>query len=535
MGNKILKNHNINKGSSPKITELQQDTASALEVILVYPHDLTRNWILPYSHYILSTALKNIGIPSKIYGSDDKNLHADIITPQSRFKIFGLWSYYESLPDMVDLCNKIKHWNPNSSFVVLWWQWTIDADSRKYALNSGIDAINIGHAQPFIDFMKKIDESKVRTRAYAFEATKQLLATLQNPDVKKWKFPYFESFPLLWWKGKEEWGQEYATIHIPHYLNCPNACDFCSQMKTSWTQISDGIVQKLKKISLPIETLSFEWPTFEWKLVESFRKMMEAVEEKQGYKPNTSIVMDSKQFQEKNYKHTMILLEEFNAKKVHIGINSIDWETASAVGRKNCGKVRTDEELQWEIAGVLKFVKETKIKDIKLDMLLTPFDTTTTIEKIIGFYKEILAINKTMEKNAWLYLSPLVPYPGSKLYDTNKDKISFTGYRQLGSSRMYDPTLRKYDEKMFGTKFLRYFSAPFITSNNTILTHKDDFRANYLRFLALTMTYQYLQWISKKEDMDILYPEYEADIGVNAVFDATVTQSVDLKPGLLYI
>ena len=64
--------------------------------------------------------------------------------------------------------------------------------------------------------------------------------------------------------------------------------------------------------------------------------------------PETHMVMDCKQFQNANISQTQELLQEFNTTSVHIGINTIDEETAKMVGRKNAGKTRTQEQLDEE-------------------------------------------------------------------------------------------------------------------------------------------------------------------------------------------
>jgi hypothetical protein len=115
-------------------------------------------------------------------------------------------------------------------------------------------------------------------------------------------------------------------------------------------------------------------------LVESFRKILNTIKDKQGFLPKSHIVMDSKQFQSGNISETVKILEEFNAQSIHVGVNAIDESVAEMIGRKDKGKIRTEQQLQEEIQGILEFAKtNTFVKDMKLDIILTPFDTLETI------------------------------------------------------------------------------------------------------------------------------------------------------------
>lgn len=514
----------------PRLQEVLRWKKKEVEAILIYPYD-GPDTRLPYSHWILSFGLKNLWIPNKAYPFHgwifyNEELVTTLMRSIGKFKIFLLGTYFETLPDMIELTKRIQQVDPENRFVIMGWQWTTDKDARQYALESWVDAINIGHASPFFRVMEWIHEEKQLTREILFEKAEWVLATLKHPNVPKGKFPEFSYFPLMWWpKEDNPWE---IVVDIPHYLDCPNNCDFCSQMKTGKTNVVESIIETCSMIKKDMHYLKFSWPTFEGKLVKSFRDILQSVEKKQWFKPKTGLTLDSKQFQNKNYEETLALLNEFSAISIQLGINAVNGEIAKEVGRNNNGKTRTSEELQEEIDNVLRFVREHNMPSVKIDMLITPFDTPESIEKIIKLHAETLKIQKETGKNIWMYLSPLVPYPGTKLYKRHKDKIDFRDYSQLGSQWSYDPTIWKYDEKLFWTTFLRYFSAPFMTANATLLTQKDEFRANYLEFLALSMTHQYLQWKKNKEDMDVLFPEYKDSEMVTAIFNAITTQSIDL-------
>ncbi len=513
--------------------KLARTTEKEIEIILLYPYDANLGeQQIPYSHAVLSYGLSEMWYSPKCYRFDkykhNDNLINNIREDIYKFKIFAIGWCFDHLPHIREFVSKLKIIDPEYRFIIWGGQRTIDPQATQYMLSSGVDAVNPGQAQPFFDAMKNIQHEKHVTRDIVFNHVKDLLATTQQPNVPWGKFPKFEQFPLMWWKSRdpEKWPNQ---INIPHYLNCPNNCHFCAQIKVGCPNLIESILRRFDNVKSKIHTVRFEGPTFEEPLVWSFRQIMKKIEDKQWFTPETEIIMDSKQFQKRHYDETLSLLKEFNAKYVHIGLNAIDHATAVAVGRNNHGKARTEQEIHEEISGILQFGKESEIPEIKLDMLLTPFDTEETLQKIIDLYKKILCIQKDTWKNIRMYLAPLVPYPGTALYKRHEDKIDFHNYAQLGSQINYDPSIRRYDEKLFGTKFLRKFQAPFMTAHTKILFQDDEAKENYLKFLALSMTFQYLQWKQSLDEMDILFPEYKDSQMVKAIFDAVKTQSIDLR------
>ncbi len=530
------------KSVSPKTSEITEYTQRDLQVIFLrFANSFTDPYI-PYSQQILKTWVIEMWIPvfsipfdrGYLKSAEVRNNLAAWLGADKSFQIFGLWVDYETVPELIALAETIKLGKPDWTFIIAWWQWTANEETRKYILDSWyIDAINIGHAQPFFGFLNNVKNSDIISRDILFKNSKWLLATSSEPIVPEWEFPHLSPFPLLpleVLKDPKTKGKKFQ-LRIPHYQNCPNQCDYCAQQKTKNSkQIFDNIIKTIEKTEFekPIDYVKFEWPTFEGSIVKTSKAILNTIQDKQWFMPSSHIVMDSKQFQKKNYNNTVSLLDEVNAMAVHLWINSVDWNTAFEVGRKNSGRVRTEEELQDEILWVLHFVKNSRILDFKIDILLSPFDAQSTIEKIIEVAKELLQIQKETNKKITLFLSPLIPYPWTELFTRHREKIDFTDYKQLWSSSLYDPTLRKEDDSLFGTQFLRKFSAPFFTSGSNYLTKKDKFREEYLQFLALSMTYQYLQWKTKLDEMDILYPEYKKDKWVIAIFNSIKTQSIEL-------
>lgn len=527
---------------SSKTAEVLEYTQKDLQVVFFHFANSFTDRYVPHSQKILKTGVEKIWIPvlsmpfagRHLKDAEFKKSLAEWLKSDNSFQVFGIWVDYETVPELITLAETIKLGKPDWTFVIAWWQWTASKETRKYLLDSWyIDAINIGHAQPFFDFINNVKKSDIISRDILFKSTRWLLATTSEPIVPKWEFPYLSPFPLLPLdvlrdpKTKEKIFQ----LRIPHYQNCPNKCDYCACQETKGSEeIFDNIIETINKSEFkhPINRVKFEWPTFEGSIVKTAKAILNTIKDKQWFMPYSRIVMDSKQFQKKNYDNTVSSLDAVNAESVHIWINSLDWATAYAVWRKNNGRVRTEEELQDEILWVINFVKNSKIMDFKIDVLLSPFDTQSTIEKIIRVAKELLQIQKDMDKKISLFLSPLIPYPWTPLFERNREKINFVDYKQLGSSILYDPALRKENDSLFGTKFLRKFSAPFLTLWNNYLTKKNKFKQEYLQFLALSMTYQYLQWKTTLDEMDITYPEYRKDKWVIAIFNAIKTQSIDL-------
>lgn len=527
---------------SSKASEIIEYTQKDLQVVLFHFSNSFEDDYIPYSQMILRTWVEKLWL-SLLSGPFDKRVLKYTESKESLAKNFEsdesfqlVWISvdYETIPELIELSKTIKSWKPEWTFIVAWGQWTASEDVRKYLFDSWyIDAINIWHAQPFFDFLSNAKNTEILSRDSLFENAKLLLATVSEISVPEWGFPRLSSLPLmLKYIEDKKTKQKKTQLRIPHYQNCPNHCDYCAQQKTKNSkEIFDSIIKAIeepKSKNVQIDYVRFEWPTFEGRIVETSKAILNAIKNNQWFMPSSQITMDSKQFQKENYDNTMSSLEEVNATSIHIWINSVDWNTASEVWRKNNGRVRTEEELQDEILWVLHFVENSKIDDFKIDMLLSPFDTESSIERIIDFNKKLLQIQKKTGKKIRLFLSPLIPYPWTPLFQRHKDKINFTDYSQLKSSSLYDPTLRKDDESLFGSQFLRKFSAPFFTSTSNYLTKKEPFKEEYLQFLALSMTYQYFQWKTTLAEMDILYPEYRKDKWVIAIFNAIKTQSNDL-------
>ena len=82
-------------------------------------------------------------------------------------------------------------------------------------------------------------------------------------------------------------------------------------------------------------------------------------------------------------------------------------------------------------------------------MLLTPFDTPTSIEKLISFYREVLIIAERKNINASMRFYPLIPYPDTQLHRRYKDNIEIKSYNQLAGLTVKDLSMRKFDEEKF--------------------------------------------------------------------------------------
>jgi hypothetical protein len=151
-------------------------------------------------------------------------------------------------------------------------------------------------------------------------------------------------------------------------------------------------------------------------------------------------------------------------------------------------------------------------------MLLSPFDTPAIIEKILSFFKEVLMISKERNIDAHMYLLPLIPYPETPLYERYKDYVDIKNYSQLAGISKQDLSVWKFDEETFGLKCQHHYLLGF--RKMLKLSQRDAHKVAYLNFLALSMSYQYLQGTKRFEDMDILYSEYRNDKQVKAIFRA---------------
>jgi hypothetical protein len=64
-------------------------------------------------------------------------------------------------------------------------QASIDRNARSYMLESGIDAINVKHAQPFFDFLHKLRSSETIDRDVAFNSARDILAIKEQQEVSE--------------------------------------------------------------------------------------------------------------------------------------------------------------------------------------------------------------------------------------------------------------------------------------------------------------------------------------------------------------
>lgn len=499
-------------------------TKKKLEVILVYPAWL-REERLPYSHAILRAWLKQIWIIPEVYSAySDRDKIQTKMKEKWVFQVRWIGTYYETIPETLLLAKQIYESYPDERVVSIWWSGVNDLMTRDYIFSQwgeNVNNINYGQWKPFLDWINKIKKiENFDINELKVLATQSWLCTKENIDVPAWEFPHLERFPLLW-STRTGHPSEDVSLEIPSYFNCYNGCDFCALCNFSSPHIVDDMIKSIKSFQHSIKEVVFSWPTFEAHLIKSFRKILTVIYEKQWFMPKTHMVMDSKQFQQNNMSKTLELLEEFNTHSVHIGLNTLDEWVAEMVGRKNNWKNRTQHELDDEAAWILKFAKNVDMTCIDVDMLLTPFDTPDTIKKLIDFYWELLQLCENSENNIHMSISPLVPYPGTELYNSKQEYIKDFSY-----SKLDDRNLSVWDEKLgFGVKFLNSFRAPSHTALNIQLSDENILRSEYVKFLALSMTYQFFQGKKKLKEMDIPI-QYKENKIVKIIYDSLITQII---------
>lgn len=520
----MIKNHIEDQNgwvNSEDVSNITNPVKKELEVILIYPTDIGEDWV-PYAFYIISQRLKELGISYEIY--EDSNIQLKSKTGESdwSFKIFGWTGYYEHIPSIIQWNQMLHHDIRQNSFTIVGGQTSIDKDARNYMLEWWIDAINVGQAGSFFDFLEKLKTSEKVDRATAYQNAKDVLATVECPEVPEWEFPRLDTFPLkacfVKWDGEgKNQNKQVHHIVIPPHEDCPNGCDFCSLMKIRGKEIGDSIANVISMAKKPVPKILFGWPTFEGKSLMSSKKILNAVKDVQHYTPESNIIMDSRQFQEKRYKKAMNELRECNVTWIRLWLDAIDGESAGVIGRKDNGRVRTDEEIQSEKDGILKFLSEENIEIFGVDMILTPFDTPKTVEKILTFYKEILTIGRERKIDVRMYLLPLIPYPWTVLHERYKEYINIQNYEQLEATFATDLSIRQFDKEPFGLLCEKYYLEGFNFLRS--LDEESPYKIAYLNFLALSTAYQYLQGKREFEEIDIWFPEYKDDPVVKSIFE----------------
>lgn len=509
-----------------------------IQAVLIYPSRYKYTDVLPYSHAILWTILHELDIPFNIHALfHEQNINKEIkkMCNSKNNEIWIRWigTMYETLKDSVRLSFDIKNYSNGRSFTILWWSGVDDVRTRHMILDNNywIDAINRWHAQPFMKFMQLLKETKDYTRDNLLWIAKisQLLVKW-NEDVTIWLFPEIQNMPLVLNYNTQH--RDCMTLRLPHYFNCPHNCNFCA-----YTYVKSNIFEKVlhavtNKLKWPVTHIISEWPTFTKKIAESLLKITDVISEKQEFTPALSILTDPDQYLPENIETTLQYFENLNVNTIQIWVNTVDGNTAQLVWRKKRGRIKTEEELNKEIDSILHFLEnpDVRIMRYKIDILLTPFDTVKTREKIINLYEKILEINK-WDKYVSMFLSPLVPYPWTELYEEHKDKIDFwiawenslDFYEKLKSYIEYDPTIRKDDIWLPGVEFLKYFCAPFRTSHQLELIGEDQPKWEYLTYLAYKMTHEYIQKNGNISltDFDI-WEQYTSDQWVKEVYSSVL-------------
>jgi len=314
------------------------------------------------------------------------------------------------------------------------------------------NAINRGHASPFINFAARSNEGNLEKIAI-----EEGLATRDKPYTRIGKFPEIQEFPLVNYVARS--GSRKDAILIPSMRICGNYCDFCSEHFIKTPDITDSIIESLKEYeqSKKIRRLSFASPSFDDGNINDIQKILSAIKSH----PETTIYMDSCQVSD---TRKLELIDEFNVTSIYLGLNAISNKSAAYIGRKEEGMVRYN--IEEEKKNILKFLsRERKItgkETYTLSIIVSKSDKEKEITGLIHF---LLDIYKTVadnpKKNVEININQAIPLPRTKFFEKHSSDFNLEKFSDYSLGRNYSKTLTTYKNKANDffdrTLFPRYY------------------------------------------------------------------------------
>ena len=509
------------------------------ELILVYQNSMKnfRIGLIPYSALFIQAALRQIGIEPKILDINDVERLEAFRRDTSLPQIWAIGSCSEMYERIRDICLSIKNVDPARRFIVLGGPITeSELVNAAYLINGWIDAINYGHAQPFISFMAIVASMVFDLEQYISLAGKQGLAIREKHSVFLGAFPKLEEIPLSIVTVDNSEGKELRLI-LPSYDTCGNKCKYCTTPCSRMPDLTKKIVQAVKNLVIKNEQkithMYFTNSTFTDKVNKNMREIYKAAGDN---KIKTTLTIGGEVFAPKRYSETMQILREMNVHTATLAVDCVDEQVATAIGRNFEEEVRGQEMLDEEQRGIIRFLNdnhdwilEGETMRLQINMILSPFDTPRSIEKIMGFFRKVFFVQQLRSYlDIHFVMFGLIPYPSSdlfKIYTKNIDlkKLILNPKQDLV---FYNTKIWRFPEEMYGLSFINKFRILFTAALAVGAEKRSRQVTNYLFIEGLSMTQQYLQGIASFEKMDLdclNYPGYIEDL--NRMHEALVPQT----------
>jgi len=382
-----------------------------MDVILVASEAPNDNANIHNGLSVIEQALRENGIKpilKHISKFNPNNLRKD--------SIIGFSSYYESLDEVIKKAEETK--KSGNHFVVIGGPGTYHIETNKELLNTGLfDALNMGHASPFIELVKYKHGNK--TSPLDKIAIDKGLATKNHQVFTEGAFPDINNYPL---RRYIQGGR--VRITIPPMSNCPNLCDYCIESTIRVPDVTEKIMaaiienQRTKKFDL----ITFSSPTFNKPNINHAKKILSVV----NGRPETGFYLDSYQLVN-NMKETIAQLDDFNATHVYIGLNAINNRSAKYIGRKIGDTVRTN--IESEKVAVIEFLKAKRNVSVKekylVSVMLSKAEDRKGILDVIHFLNNLVSVSLYNDKHISIQLIHTIPYPGTVYAHNHGDDYIF--------------------------------------------------------------------------------------------------------------
>ncbi|MGV8168947.1 MAG: hypothetical protein ACP5N3_02725 [Candidatus Nanoarchaeia archaeon] len=430
---------------------------------------------------IIKQALKEKGINVKIFPSE--KFSPESLTEKS---VVAIGAYYYELEKYAELSRELQN---RGHFVVLGGHGTYFPKTNKDLLDSGaFNAINRGHAKPFIDFVMQYDALNPELIAEASG-----LATKDKPYVKKGEFPELKQFPLVKYASEFRKG-----VLIPSMRTCENHCDFCSEHILKTPDITDIIIESLKNYEIKSSNprIFFGNPSFDDANINDIKKILSSMQSK----PKVGAYLDS--FQAGN-PELIELMDELNITNVYLGLNAINNETAAYIGRRFKGNIVTYFEK--EKTNVLNFLstkrKVTGPEKYVISIMYSRADNDDAILDLIKFTSALIDIAfENRKKKIFISLNQTIPVPGTRFFKNHAEDYSINNYSDYSLGKPFNKGIITYDGKSndFFERTLRaryYFmrgtpAALLMGVQNLIFAYEYVFEGKITQYLSKNKTYK---------------------------------------------
>jgi len=280
-------------------------------------------------------------------------------------------------------------------------------------LEDKLDAVNVGHAMPFVEMCYSLRTERLRRTKTGLEGEISTgLYALKDGKIigqEKGKMP---NIPMP--VGITNFIFKRILVYADG--SCPNACDYCTCPRGSLTP-AESTFRQIKKYAQyfskdhPLISFSDNNPFMTKKSVEFMREIR-----RRGITTPLSVYADDAMFANPEYMRNLV--EELGIESIFIGRETSDAQVAAQLGRRLKGKLRDQDLLDRSIKGLLEFNRQMREKvAIRIGYIVSPFDNPNSIAKL---EEETRALSG---RNVTHIISPLQAHFGTEIRRKYRDLL----------------------------------------------------------------------------------------------------------------